>query len=220
MRRVIFSLLFVIAAMLPGTAAVAAQGTDCADLETYLQTVDAAVIEHTMTLVQSEEWIEAAEAASAVIQEGGDLENITEDALAPVIELWSIPAQVLDEIPDDEIPADALALHESAGEHWSMMAELLAAIGRDGPGAIFMYIAEVDRVTNENWSAQESVRSTCADVVAGYEDQLATLTEMFSVMDSGDLSPIIEVTAEDLEGLGVMYLFFADEDDVTATPAS
>lgn len=221
MRRLLLSLLFVFAAALPGTAAIATQANDCAAIEAYLETVDAAVIEQTMTLIEDPEWISGAEALTAhLVATDGDVEGLTVEQFEPMIQLWSVPMHVLGEIPAEEIPAAVQPLHDSSLDQWTLMPALLEAIGTSGPLAAFAFMEELDQVTNRNWAAQESVRAGCGDLVAGYDARRERLTTMFQVMDSGDFTPIIEANAEDLDGLGVTYLFFAAEEDVTATPAS
>ncbi len=211
----------LIASALPFRAA-AAQGVDCDAIAGYIETVEILMIEEMLALVTGPEWGSDAKAALDDIETRG-MESMTSETLAPLLAYIGIPGEVLTGMDIDDVPEAALPLHESATQFWLSISVSRAAAFDGDDAAMMEEFAAMEEAFEAGIAAQVAIFDSCPDILASFEDARASLDPFFNALySSDDIVVLQEATADDLDGLGSYYLFFAAEDaqPVDATPAA
>lgn len=210
MKRVIATVLLVMMGSL--STAHADQPIDCGEVSTYLEMVDARMVEEVFAVVSAPGWAEgASEAQDVLASTDGTYEGVSREDVAPMLDYLGVPGKVLTSIEATDVPESTSELHESAAAYWSESMDMIETAVNDGTLAGTPRVAHFEALIARNIAAQDELRSSCSDVVQPYEERQEALADFFAVLGTEDGAAAFEaVTPADLQGVGYSFLFFAE----------
>lgn len=224
MKSLITIIALLLVASVATPAPAVARELDCDSIAGYLDHVDTAMADEVHAVVTAPGW---AEDAQGLTNTGGASEDVTAETVEPLLRLFSIPASVLGEMDADDIPDDALALHESAVGFWDTLPRWIAAEIDGDEAAWEAAMVDLGAYGEDNGEAQAAIDDACPGLIEGYMDNVDALGVMFDELDGNDGTPVAlaESSPEDLDGIGVYFLVMPSgmagafaQPDAVATP--
>jgi tetratricopeptide (TPR) repeat protein len=215
MNRVIATMLILSTTIFSGSAVASAQSSECQAVSEYFQLVDERIGEGLIEIIGQPGFKDKMELASrkANFSEMSIL-VLSPEEMEPITELLTVVGDTLLFVDEDDIPELATDLHQSAMELWILFPSMLRTVATGGVFGAMVFAEDMERLTQENYEAQQSVKAKCSDIVESYESLSKTMDVNFDEMNFDDIGDLEDVEPSAFHGLGYEILFFADEEDL------
>lgn len=180
----------------------------CADVKAYFASLDRLMLEGMAEYFTDEEWLARMERSSrkANASDSGML-VLGPDEMQPMIDILTVPGDVLLDYPEEDIPELVQPLHESATSYLITMPAMLRSVATGGIFAALVYVDDLEATSLDNAAALLVLEDECPTLVAELEEGAASDAWDDGPAELGEFD-IDDLDDEEIQGFafGIMTL--------------
>lgn len=207
-------LLLIFGGVAPVAEAPAAQVSSdtCGDIQVYLQDLDQILFEEMQSYFENDDWIADWDqmVSLAAVDDVGVL-ALSEEEMQPFIDIMTVPGEVLQKDPAEDISGLVLPLYDSALDYWTILPEMMRKIANEGSSAGMWFIADLANAGSDNFMARENLKASCPQLVDEMTSGSGYIFFSEGVKSAGPLERE-EFDSNNLTGLGFAILTMPAED--------
>lgn len=209
MTKLVTMIALLMMSTLVVTSPASAQDVDCDAIAAYLDEVDTTITAEVHALVTGPGWADDVRGVLGIVNAGGSpTEDVSGEDIAPLMDLFSVPRDVLSAMEPSAVPDDARALHDSAIGFWETMPLLIMAELNSDDDAMDAALNDLVSFAPANAQAQQTIGTACPGLIEAELENMDVIGALFDTLDSGSATPVAmaNATIADLDGVGVYFL--------------